>query len=128
VPPAAHRERAAKILDILDETYPEADTELKHRNAFELVVATILSAQCTDERVNQVTPALLRPLSDGAGDGEGAPRPGRSDHPVDRLLPREDQEHPRLRRALVEHGGVVPRTMEAMVKLPGVGRKTKAAS
>src|SRR5205809_8123172 len=58
-PTRLNRERAAKILDVLEQTYPDADTELKHRNAFELVVATILSAQCTDERVNQVTPALF---------------------------------------------------------------------
>ena len=60
----ARRERAGKIYDLLQEEYPEAETALTHTNPFELAVATILSAQCTDERVNMVTAELFRRFPD----------------------------------------------------------------
>jgi endonuclease-3 len=118
-------ERANKILDILETAHPEATCALHYRNPFELVVATILSAQCTDERVNQVTPALFAryPTAQAlaaarAQDVEEIIRPtGFYRAKTKSLLG--------CAHALAaDHGGEVPRSMEAMVKLPGVGRKT----
>jgi endonuclease-3 len=122
---AARKARAAKILDILDETYPDADCALKWRNPYELIAATILSAQCTDERVNMVTPALF----------------ARYPTPADLAKARNPDVEAIIRstgffrakaksligcaRGLVaDHGGEVPRQMDALVKLPGTGRKT----
>jgi endonuclease-3 len=119
------RARAAKILDLLEEAHPEATCALHYRNPFELVTAVILSAQCTDERVNMVTPALFRKYP-------GPESLARA--------PIEDVEHiirstgffrakaksiVGCARALAaEHGGVVPRSLDTLVKLPGIGRKT----
>jgi endonuclease-3 len=118
-------ERAAQILDILELTHPEAKCALAYRNPFELVAATILSAQCTDERVNQVTPALFRRYPDAktmsrakTEDLEGIIRSTGFFRAKSRSLLG-------CATALAErHGGEVPRTMDEMVKLPGVGRKT----
>jgi endonuclease-3 len=121
------RERASKILDVLEQTYPDADTELRYRSAFELVVATILSAQCTDERVNQVTPILFArfPTAQAMAAARAAQ--------VEAIIRSTGFFRAKTRsilgcaKALVEdHGGEVPRTMAEMVKLPGVGRKTSS--
>jgi endonuclease-3 len=123
--PGAHRARANKILDVLAETHPDATCALHYRNPYELVAATILSAQCTDERVNEVTPALFARYPTAAdlararaADVEEIVRPtGFFRAKTKSLLG--------CARALVEtHGGEVPRTMAEMVRLPGVGRKT----
>ncbi len=122
---AAKRERALEILRRLEGEYPDAKCALNHRNAFELLAATILSAQCTDERVNQVTPSLF----------------ARYPTPHDLAAARQEELEEIIRstgffrskaksllgmaQALVErHGGEVPAEMEALVVLPGVGRKT----
>jgi endonuclease-3 len=124
-PPPSEVKRAAQILDRLEKAHPEATCALHYRNAFELVTATILSAQCTDERVNMVTPALFKRY----------PTPGA----LARAVPAEIEAIIRstgffrakakslmgCARALVEmHGGEVPRELQALVKLPGIGRKT----
>jgi len=105
--------------------YPDAHCELHHRNALELLVATILSAQCTDERVNLVTPQLFRRYPDAralAGadrsELEALVRPtGFFRNKAAALLG--------LGQALVErHDGAVPDSMDELVELPGVGRKT----
>ena len=122
-----NRERAAQILDILEKTYPEADTELRHRNAFELVVATILSAQCTDERVNQVTPALFARYPTAEAMAKARPAQIEAMIRSTGFFRAKTKSILGCARALVaDHGGVVPRTMDAMVKLPGVGRKTSS--
>jgi endonuclease-3 len=126
-PTRLNRERAAKILDILEQTYPDADTELHHRNAFELVVATILSAQCTDERVNLVTPALFRRYP--TPDAMARARPAQIEamiRPTGFFRAKTRSILGCARALVAEHGGEVPRTMAAMVKLPGVGRKTSS--
>jgi endonuclease-3 len=118
-------ERANKILDILETAHPEATCALHYRSPYELVMATILSAQCTDERVNQVTPTLFaRYPSAGA---LAAARP----EDVEEIIRPTGFYRAKTRSLLgcagalsAEHGGEVPRSMEAMVKLPGVGRKT----
>jgi len=123
--PAARAARAGKILDILEKTYPDADCALHWRNPFELLCATILSAQCTDERVNLVTPGLFARYPDAAALARAQPAE------LEALIRPTGFFHSKAKslmgcaRGLVEgHGGEVPRTMEALVKLPGTGRKT----
>jgi endonuclease-3 len=119
------RARAGRIIARLRELYPEAATELSHRSPFELVVATILSAQCTDVRVNQVTPALFKAYP-------SATELARADQDrLEDLIRTTGFFHNKaknllgLARALHErHGGEVPRTMDELTALPGVGRKT----
>jgi endonuclease-3 len=118
-------ERANKILDILEQAHPEATCALHYRNPFELVTATILSAQCTDERVNQVTPSLFARYPTAQDLASARPED------VEEIIRPTGFYRAKTRsllgcaRALAaEHGGEVPRSMEAMVKLPGVGRKT----
>ncbi len=126
-PTRLNRDRAAKILDILEQTHPDADCALHRTNAFELVVATILSAQCTDERVNQVTPALFRRYP--TPDEMARARPAQLEamiRPTGFFRAKTRSILGCARALVAEHGGEVPRTMEAMVKLPGVGRKTSS--
>jgi endonuclease-3 len=122
---AADRREAIAIADRLDRQHPDATTELNYHTPFELLVATILSAQCTDERVNQVTPPLFARYPD-AGALARAHR---------ETLEREIQPTGFFRmkarallgmsQALVDHHeGEVPASMDALVDLPGVGRKT----
>jgi endonuclease III len=126
-PTRLNRERTAQILDILEKTYPEADTELRHGNAFELVVATILSAQCTDERVNQVTPALFQRYPTAAAMAKARPAQIEAMIRSTGFFRAKTKSILGCARALVaDHGGEVPRTMAEMVKLPGVGRKTSS--
>jgi endonuclease-3 len=123
--PRATPQAARRILDILEKAHPEARCALSYRNAFELAVATILSAQCTDERVNGVTPRLFERYPDAPSLAK-APLAD-----VEEIIRSTGFFRAKARsitgfaRGLVErHGGVVPRTMEALVPLPGVGRKT----
>jgi endonuclease III len=122
---AAKRERTATIVQRLHAEYPGAKCSLDHHNAYELLTATILSAQCTDERVNLVTPALF----------------ARYPTPHDLAAARQEDVEELIRstgffrskaKSLIgmatavseTHGGDVPRTMDALTALPGVGRKT----
>jgi len=121
----ARRKRAAKIARALARSLPDAWCALDHRNAFELLVATILSAQCTDAMVNQVTPALFRELPTPAA--LAAADPARVEELVKRtgFFRQKTKAIQATARALVEgHGGVVPEEMERLTTLPGVGRKT----
>jgi endonuclease-3 len=117
--------RVAAIVDGLRALYPDATCELVHRDAFELLCATILSAQCTDARVNLVTPVLFKrwptaralARADQAAVEEVIRSTGFFRNKAKSLLG--------MARALVEdHGGKVPKTMEEMLELPGVARKT----
>ena len=118
-------EHVQGVIEALSRQHPGADTELHYRNAFELLVATILSAQATDVGVNRVTPDLFVRYPDAAALGAAA------HEDVERLVKSTGFFRQKTRAiigmslALVErHGGDVPRTMDALVKLPGVGRKT----
>jgi endonuclease III len=118
-------ERAGQILDILETAHPEATCALHYRNPFELVAATILSAQCTDERVNMVTPALFARYPTAPALAKARPED------VEEIIRSTGFYRAKAKsllgcaRALAaDHGGEVPRSMEAMVELPGVGRKT----
>ena len=117
--------RTAEILDRLEKIYPDADCELTYRNAFELLIATILSAQCTDKRVNAVTPSLFAHYPT-ARDLAAARLPE-----VEEIIRSTGFFRAKAKsitgcaQALVaHHGGEVPRAFEAAVKLRGVGRKT----
>jgi endonuclease-3 len=121
----ARTKRARAIARALARTYPDAACELTFRTPWELLVATILSAQCTDKMVNQVTPGLFRefPTPDALG---SAPS-----EQIEALIHRTGFYRQKTKsvqaaaRAVADvHGGAVPEAMEALTKLPGVGRKT----
>ena len=114
-----------EILDRLESQHPGADTELHYRTAFELLIATILSAQSTDARVNIVTPTLFAKYPDARALAAADPAE------VEPLIVSTGFFRSKARsitgaaRALVErHDGEVPASMDALVELPGVGRKT----
>ena len=114
-----------RIIETLAQQHPNADTELHYRNAFELLVATILSAQSTDQRVNMVTPALFKRFPDAQSlAAANAPT-------LEKLIlstgffRQKSKALIGMAKALVaEHGGSVPAAMNALTALPGVGRKT----
>jgi endonuclease-3 len=117
--------RADKVRKILQKIYPEVETQLLHRNPFELLVATILSAQCTDKQVNQVTPVLFARFQTPA---EFARAPLRT---IEQLIRPTGFFHNKAKNIkgcakvlLEKHKGKIPRTLAELVKLPGVGRKT----
>jgi endonuclease-3 len=109
----------------LEAQHPNADTELHYRNAYELLVATILSAQCTDERVNQVTPALFRKYPDARALARATTTELEPQIQSTGFFRMKSKALVGMATAVVErHGGEVPATMEALTELPGVGRKT----
>lgn len=119
------RRRARAIVSGLRMARPNAHVELSHDTPFELLIATILSAQCTDARVNQVLPGLLRVYPTPAAMAEADP--GRLETLIRSTGFFRSKAKAILgcaRELLARHGGVVPRTMEALSALPGVGRKT----
>ena len=117
--------RTRQIIAKLKRTYPGAHCELHHSNPLQLLIATILSAQCTDERVNKVTPALFARCRT-ATDFAGIPIPELEDLVRTTGFFRSKAKSIRgCAAALVQdHGGEVPKTMEHLHQLPGVGRKT----
>jgi len=118
-------EKAADIQRILDELYPETPIPLRHEDAYTLLVAVVLSAQCTDERVNQVTPALFA-RADNPADMAQVPVEEIRDiiRPCG-LSPTKSQAISGLSKIITEkHGGAVPESFEELEKLPGVGHKT----
>ena len=118
-------ERAAEILRILRKTYPDAHCELAHRNPFELLVATILSAQCTDVRVNMVTPTLFEKYPDAQAMA-GARQEDLEEVIRSTGFYRNKAKNIRAASAALtgKHGGEVPRDLDSLTVLPGVGRKT----
>jgi endonuclease-3 len=119
------REAARRIFDALDRHYPQADTELVYRNPFELLVATILSAQSTDARVNLVTPALFARYPDASALAQADPADVEGMIVSTGFFRQKTKSLLGMSQALVErHHGTVPAEMEALTMLPGVGRKT----
>jgi len=119
------RKRTDKIRKILRTTYPEVKTQLDFQTPFQLLVATILSAQCTDKQVNKVTPTLFKKLS--------TPQAfAKTDlslieeliHSTGFYRNKAKNIHKCATALIEQHDGEVPGTMAALVKLPGVGRKT----
>ena len=118
-------ERSHEILRILKETYPEAGIALKFENPLQLLVATILSAQCTDERVNRVTPGLFKKYPSARAFAEADPEELAQDIRPTGFYKQKAGFIKEACRILVEkHGGEVPKSMEALLELPGVARKT----
>jgi endonuclease III len=116
---------AARILDTLEQAHPEARCALHYRSAFELSVATILSAQCTDERVNMVTPRLFERYPDAASLAAAAPAELENIIRSTGFFRAKAKSLIGFAKGLVEsHRGEVPRTMAELVPLPGIGRKT----
>jgi endonuclease-3 len=117
--------RARKILTRLERAYPDAKIALNFTNPLELLVATILSAQCTDERVNMVTPALFRVYRSAADYARLSPATLEKAIRSTGFYRAKARSIIGMARALVEaHGGEVPRARDALVTLPGVGLKT----
>lgn len=114
-----------RILDALESQHPDADTELHHRNAFELLVATILSAQSTDQRVNMVTPALFARYPDARTLAKATPAELEPQIHSTGFFRAKSKALIGMAQALVaQHGGQVPADMQKLTELPGVGRKT----
>jgi endonuclease-3 len=117
--------RARKIIARLSRSYPGAETALRHGNPLELLIATILSAQCTDERVNRVTPALFRRYRTAAEFASASREELESLIRSTGFFRAKANNIMRCCAVIASvHAGSVPRTMEELVKLPGVGRKT----
>src|SRR6266852_1663898 len=113
------------ILDTLEAQHPGADTELHYTTAFQLLVATILSAQSTDARVNMVTPALFTRYRDARARAKARPAALEPQIHSTGFFRAKSKALIGMAQALVaNHGGEVPGSMEALVALPGVGRKT----
>lgn len=121
----ANRERARAIYAELDKAYPEAECSLDHRTPLQLLVSTILSAQCTDARVNKITPALYKRFKN---------QQDFVDAPIEEVQKyiqscgfyknKAKNIVGACKRMLEKHGGEVPRTLDELLALPGVGRKT----
>lgn len=119
------KERMRLILEVLFRSYPDSKCSLEHSSPFQLLISTMLSAQCTDERVNKVTPELFENYPTAESMAKA---------PVEHLAElvrstgffnsKSKNMSACAKRLMSEHGGVVPADLDALVKLPGVGRKT----
>ena len=117
--------RSAPLYDALLAAHPDAHCELDFASPFQLLVATILSAQCTDVRVNMTTPALFARFPDAAALAEASQEEVEALVRSTGFFRSKAKNLIAMARALVqEHGGEVPSSMQALVRLPGVGRKT----
>ncbi|HYL64942.1 MAG TPA: endonuclease III [Candidatus Methylomirabilis sp.] len=117
--------RVAAILEKLDEAYPAAICELKHENAFQLLISTILSAQCTDVRVNQVTEMLYKKYPTPEAFAYANPSELEQEIRPTGFFRNKTKSIMGASKAIVEKfGGQVPRTMEEILTLPGAARKT----
>lgn len=117
--------RVAAILKGLDEAYPNATCELNHENAFQLLIATILSAQCTDVRVNQVTATLFKKYPTPEAFAYANPSELEQDIRPTGFFRNKTKSVIGASKAVIERfGGQVPRTMEEMLTIPGAARKT----
>ncbi|WP_373599565.1 endonuclease III [Paraclostridium bifermentans] len=120
-----NRQNIKEILDILEQTYPDAKCELNHTTAFELLIATILSAQCTDVRVNKVTEELFKKYNTAEAFAKLSTDEIGEEIKSCGLYKSKAQKIKETSVILCsEYGGEVPSTMEELTKLPGVGRKT----
>jgi len=123
--PASLPAHAAEVLVRLKRAHPDAHCELDHKTPLQLLVATILSAQCTDKRVNMVTPNVFKTYPTAASLADAQPEKLQDAIHSTGFFNNKTKSLIGLGKALVErHKGEVPDSMEALVKLPGVGRKT----
>jgi endonuclease III len=122
---AALKERVRKIIRLLKRAYPDARCSLNHSNAFELLIATILSAQCTDARVNIVTQDLFRKYRKPADYLKVSEKELQQDVRTTGFFRNKTKSIQGTSKALIEqHDGEVPQTMDELLELPGVARKT----
>lgn len=113
------------ILDILEQTYPEADCALEHSNLFELIVCVVLSAQTTDKSVNKVTPALFAAYPDAASLAQADPEDVAQYIKSIGMYRTKSKNIVNLAKALTDkYNGSVPDDYDSLIALPGVGRKT----
>ena len=118
-------ERTRAIVGTLEAQHPNADTELHYTNPYELLVATILSAQCTDERVNQVTPALFKRYPDARALAKAEASELEPQIQSTGFFRMKAKALVGMARAVTaRHDGQIPASMELLTELPGVGRKT----
>jgi endonuclease III len=123
--PRSVKQRVARILLALHRAMPNAKVELDHRNPLQLLIATILSAQCTDRRVNQVTPTLFRRYTEAADYAKADPSELETIIMPTGCYKSKTRSLIGTGKMLLERfGGKVPKTMDELVQLPGVGRKT----
>ena len=123
--PGKNAAATRRVLEKLAVQHPGADTELHFADAYQLLVATILSAQCTDARVNEVTPALFRRYPDARALARASTAELEPQIQSTGFFRTKSRSLKGMATALVEgHDGLVPKTMEGLVSLPGVGRKT----
>lgn len=114
-----------KVLDILEETYPDAECALNHKNVYELIVAVALSAQTTDKSVNQVSPALFERYPDA--EALAAAEPSEIEEYIKRIgMYRTKAKNivAMAQKICCDFGGKVPNDYDSLISLPGVGRKT----
>jgi len=120
-----NKEKIRKIIPLLKKMHPQAHCELDHRNPLELLIATILSAQCTDKRVNQVTPYLFKKYPIARAYAESAPGELEEEIKSTGFFRNKAKMIRETARELVTRfGGKVPDRLEDLVTLPGIGRKT----
>lgn len=123
--PAKLRAHGARVFDALSTLYPDAHCELDYQNAFQLLVATILSAQCTDRRVNMVTPVLFEKYPDASALAAARQEAVEEIIRSTGFFRNKARNLIAMAGAVVDrHGGQVPASMDDLVRLPGVGRKT----
>ena len=119
------KSRVREVIRRLKRAYPDAKCSLNHTNPFELLIATILSAQCTDERVNIVTADLFRKYKGPQDYLKVSPRELEKDIQSTGFFRNKTKSIQGTSKVLTEqHGGAVPHTMEELLELPGVARKT----
>ena len=117
--------RASECVKLLKKQYPKAATSLSHRSVYQLLVATILSAQCTDERVNMVTPGLFKKYPSIKAFAEAELKELAQDIYATGFFNSKAKSIKTSAQQIIErHGGKVPKTLNELVKLQGVGRKT----
>ena len=122
---AERRQRLQRILDALDQRYPNVTCALRHRGAWELLVATILSAQCTDERVNMVTPSLFKKFPTMRDLAAAQPAEVAAVIRSTGFFNNKAKNIVGAARTIIsDFGGQVPRTMEQLLTVPGAARKT----
>ncbi len=117
--------RAQRVIELLEKEYPDAKIALRHKNPLELLVATVLSAQCTDERVNRVTETLFKKYTKAADYAEADLKELEQDIKPTGFYHNKAKNIQNATQLLVEkYHSQVPRTMEELIELPGVARKT----
>lgn len=122
---SAKKQRAIEVLGILEQTYPDAECALEHRDPWQLLCATILSAQCTDERVNKVTPHLFAAYPNVQALAVADPLDVEAIVKSTGFFRQKTKSLIEMSQDIVaKHGGRVPQTMEELTQLRGVGRKT----